>query len=134
MDISNKARQHVRELLEKHSTIDKEIKIIRESIMDPYRETDENIGGGKSSIPMFEVEAKAVKLVSNERLAFLSKFLAVTERVLSKCSDDAQEIIHLKYSKNSSWVKISNEVGLSIDRCKKIDRKVVDSIAEMIGF
>lgn len=31
--------------------------------MTPYQEANENYGGGKSSLPVFEVEEKAIKLL-----------------------------------------------------------------------
>lgn len=141
--VNLKARQHVRDLLSNYKTMEQEINEIRQSIMTPYQETDENYGGGKSSLPVFEVEEKAIKLATNRQIRFRSQFLAVIENVLANSSDNAQQIIELRYfttdSKGGqlklSWVKIAEMVGgYSVDGCRKIEKAVCDRIAEQLGW
>lgn len=134
--IDNKTRQYVRSRLYKYNEYKKDIQEIRQSIMTPWKESDENIGGGRSSLPVFEVEEKAFKLISNEQLAFRTKFLYVVDTLLAKCNDEVQKIIEMKYfaHESNSWVKIASEVGYSEDGCRKIERKFIDSVAEKIGL
>jgi RinA family phage transcriptional activator len=135
--ISVKARQHVRDLLVNYNELKEEMQELRTSIMIPHRESDENIGGGKSSLAVFEVEEKAIKLATNEQISFRAKALAAIDNVLSKSSDEAQQIIELKYFAKDplSWVAISHKIeGYSEDGCRKIERKIVDRIAEKLGW
>lgn len=141
--VNLKARQHVRDLLSNYKTMEQEINEIRQSIMTPYQETDENYGGGKSSLPVFEVEEKAIKLATNKQIRFRSQVLAVIENVLANSSDHAQQIIELRYfttdSKGEplklSWVKIAETVGgYSVDGCRKIEKAVCDRIAQQLGW
>ena len=137
VQIRNKARQHVRELLANYSLLKSENEAIREMIMNPHRESDDNIGGGKSSIAMFEVEEKAIKLASHEQIKFRSIALAVIDKVLAESSDQAQRIIELKYFSNEpkSWVAVAHEIeGYSEDGCRKIEKRVVDRIAQRLGW
>lgn len=137
LKISNKARQHVRELLYEYKTIQSDIEGLRESIMNPYREIDENQGGGRSSFTTFESD-KVIKIVSHEQIQFRTKAIKVIESVLSNSSDSAQMIIELKYFREEplSWVAISqyDGVGYEEDNCRKIDRKIVDEIAKRLGW
>ncbi|MDH6364654.1 RinA family phage transcriptional activator [Enterococcus sp. PF1-24] len=135
--ISNKARQHVREILSKYNEINAEIQEIRQSILYPHRTTDENIGGGKSSFLHFETEEKAIKLATNRQIKFRSEVIYVIDTILDKCSEEAQQIIKAKYfcKESPSWVKIAGQVaGYSEESCRKIERKIVDLIAEELGW
>mgnify|MGYP003601177063 FL=1 len=137
VQIRNKARQHVRELLANYSLLKSENEALREMIMNPHRESDDNIGGGKSSVTMFEVEEKAIKLASHEQIKFRSIALAVIDKVLAESSDHAQRIIELKYFSNEpkSWVAVAHEIeGYSEDGCRKIEKRVVDRIAQRLGW
>lgn len=137
LKISNKARQHVRELLVEYKTIQRDIDDLRESIMNPHIETDENQGGGRSSFSVFESD-KVIKIVSHEQIQFRSKAIKVIESVLSKSTDNAQMIIELKYFREEplSWVAISQYDGVNYeeDNCRKIERKLVDEIAKKLGW
>lgn len=142
--INTKARQHVRELLMNYKQTQKEVEELRQGIMNPYRETDENYGGGKSSLPLFEVEEKAIKLATNKQILFRAHAIAVIDDVLNHSSDFAQRIIELKYftavdsngnQKTQSWVAVANQVeGYSVDGCRKIEKHVCDRIAQQLGW
>lgn len=136
--ISPKARQHVRYLLSNYNELKDEIKELRESIMNPHQEdSDENVGGGRSTVQNFEVEEKAIRLASHEQIIFRAKAVAVIDDVLAHCSDRAQQIIELKYfsTEPHSWIKISYKVdGYSEDGCRKIERRIVDRIASRLGW
>lgn len=135
--IGTKARQHVRELLANYNEMQLEINMIRESIINPHRQIDENIGGGRSSLALFEVEEKAIKLATHEQIAFRAKAVAIIDDVLAHSSDEAQKIIELKYFGHEphSWVSIASQVeGYSEDGCRKVERKVVDRIGQRIGW
>lgn len=137
MKINAKARQHVRELLGDYNDLKADLKELREGIMFPHSESDGNVGGGKSSLNVFEVEEKAIKLATNEQIIFRAKALKIIEDVIASSSDEAQKIIELKYfaKKPKSWISISREVGsYSEDGCRKIERKLVDRIAEKLGW
>lgn len=136
--INIKARQHVRELLKEYNQLKQEQKFLREAIMNPYHEgSDENVGGGRSTRTSFDVEDKAIKLASHAQLKFRAQAVYTIDSVLAKSSDEAQRIIELKYfaKEPCSWVKIAENVeGYSEDSCRKIERKVVDVIAQTLGW
>lgn len=135
--ISNRSRQHVRELLYKYAEMKSDIAAIRESILYPYKQEDENIGGGKSSFPIFESD-KAIKLASHSQIEFRAKAISAIDHVLGQANDEAQKIIELKYfSKDPhSWVSISQheDINYTEDGCRKVERKIVDTIAQKLGW
>lgn len=135
--ISDKARQHVRDLLQKYSDMNNEINFLRVSIMNPYVPSEKNAGSGKTSITTYAVEEKAIKLATHEQIIFRAKALSIIQNVLAKSSDEAQKIIELKYfsEEKYSWVAISEKIdGYSEDGCRKIERKIVDKIAQQLGW
>lgn len=137
LPIDVEARKFVRARLLKYKMYQQEINTLRQAILFPHQETDENIGGGRSSLNNFETEAKAIKLVSNKQIQVRSEFIAVVNSVLSECSEEANKIIEMRYfgKQKESWAKISVEVkGYTEYGCRKIEKKVVDRIAERLGW
>lgn len=137
LKISNKSRQHVRELLYKYRDMKKEIEILREAILYPFKETDENTGGGRSSLNVFESE-KAIRLASHEQIAFRAHAIKVIDSVLESSNPQAQLIIQLKYfeDKPISWAAISSreDINYSEDGCKKVARGIVEKIGVILGW
>lgn len=135
--INIKAREHVREILRNYNKTKDDIEKIRESILYPYRETDSNVGGGRSNV-MTDNSSTIIKLVSHEQLRFKSKSINIIDSVLSEASEQAELIITNRYfvEEPLNWVKISQLEGVnySIDNCKKIERAIVDEIGVKIGF
>lgn len=132
-----KAREHVREILRNYNKTNSDIKLIRESILYPYKERDENIGGGKGNL-VSDGSDVIIKLLSHNQLKFKSKTLIVINEVLSESSDEANIIIKMRYFVDNplSWAKISqlDGVNYSVDNCKKIERAIVDEIGVKLGF
>lgn len=137
LPIDKEARNFVRARLLKYKLYQHEINTLRQAILFPFRETDENIGGGRSSLNNFETEEKGIKLASNKQIKFRSEFIAIVDSVLSQCSEEANRIIEMRYfgKQKASWAKISVEIeGYTEDGCRKVERKVIDRIAERLGF
>lgn len=135
--INIKAREHVREILRNYNKTKDDIEKIRESILYPYRETDSNVGGGRSNI-MTDNSSTIIKLISHDQLRFKSKAINIIDGVLSEASEQAVLIIENRYfvSDPLNWAKISQLEGVnySIDNCKKIERVIVDEIGVKLGF
>lgn len=130
MKISNKARQHVREMLGEYPQMKREINQLRQSLL-ASEERDNN------QFAVFEAES-TIKIVSHEQIHFRSMALKVMEDVLAKTTKETQLIIELRYFKREplSWVAISlwDEVGYSEDNCRKLEKKLVDEIAKRLGW
>lgn len=137
--VSNKSKAVVREHLANYQQTKKEIKDLREALLVPYQETDENIGGGRSNI-MNDGSDRLIKVMSmsHEQIKFRVKMLKAIDSVLEQSDDQTKKIIALRYFGNEewSWVKVSghDDIHYSIDTCKRIERKVVERIALLIGF
>lgn len=122
--IKNKARQHVRELLYSYKDMSREISSIRDSILYPNEKVSQSL------------ENSAISVVNEKQIAFRAKFIAITDDVLRNNAETYYEIIAMKFfdERYFSWVAIAQKVGYSEEGCKKIERKIVDEIAERLGF
>lgn len=137
--VSNRSKALVREHLANYQNVKKEIKELKEALLVPFQETDENIGGGKSNV-VNDGSDRLIKIMtmSHSQITFRVKVLKAIDSVLEHSDDQAQKIIALRYFGDTewSWVKVAShsDIHCSIDTCKRIERRVVESIALMIGF
>lgn len=137
--VSNKSKAVVREHLSNYQNTKQEIKDLREALLVPFQEADENIGGGKSNLAN-DGSDRLIKMMtmSHEQIKFRVKILKTIDSVLEQSDDQAQKIIALRYfgDEEWSWAKVANhdDIHYSVDTCKRIERKIVERIALMIGF
>lgn len=135
--VSNKSKALVREHLANFKETQKEIKDLREALLVPFVETDENIGGGRSNL-VNDGSDRIIKAMSHRQITFRVKMLEAIELVLSRANDEAKRIIALRYfgDEEWSWVKVAShkDIHCSIDTCKRIERRIVEEIALLIGF
>lgn len=130
LKISNKARQHVREMLSEYPQMKEEMEQLRQSLMAVQED-------GSNQFSAFEANS-TIKIVSHEQIHFRSLALKVMEEVINNATTETQVIINLRYFKREplSWVAISlnDEVGYSEDNCRKLEKKLVDEIAKRLGW
>lgn len=130
LKISNKARQHVREMLGEYPQMKQEMDELRRSLMATADD-------GSNQFAVFEADT-TIKIVSHEQIHFRSMALKVIEEVLDNTTIETQAIINFRYFKRESlsWVAISlkDEVGYSEDNCRKLEKKLVDEIAKRLGW
>ncbi|UYL94099.1 RinA family transcriptional regulator [Geobacillus phage vB_GthS_PK5.1] len=120
----------------------KEIQMIRESIMFDKEEIDENVGGGRPSLPGKPTERIATKLAMNKRLEQLGQIVKAIDDVYQSLPDERKKLIQLRYwtsrqyrwEQKMTWEKIANEIHISERQALRWRDEIVYAIAEKLGW
>lgn len=124
------------ELYSYHDTL-KEIEFLREEIMFVRENDDENIGGGRSSLPSSPTEQIATRLVTNKRLMKLEEISNAIEKVYTTLPIDYQKLIRLKYwtrPQLKTWEGIAEELHINRATAFRWRDMVVAAMAEVLGW
>ncbi|HAQ8926882.1 hypothetical protein PMV48_05775 [Enterococcus avium] len=141
--VSEEARNYARKVLRCHNYEAKQIKSIEESLRHPYRETDENIGGSHVSSNIAPQEAEAERVWTNEEFLSTVRHVEIVKNLIEDLSDDAVELLQARYLSDDgskcrrpkdlpNWVKVSKQIHLSEDACKKKDTMIVTTLARRL--
>lgn len=140
--ISNEARNYARKTLKEHQFNKREKNRMEEALRYPYREQDENIGGGRSSRLSNPIEDEYERVWTNEDFLTMVCEVNAVERVLSSITDETSlRIIEERYfnleviaegkRRMKSWVKVAEEIsGVTEDTCRKIEKAIVERVAK----
>lgn len=133
--IKRTTREHIKDYLYNYEWLEEEIKLIRESIITPYIETDNNIGGGQSNIPASPDETKAIKLADNIRLTQLERMKWAIDDVYKQMDDTGKMFMKLYYKENYLTIDgVAMEIGVSPRTAKRLNTKIIIEIAERVGW
>jgi RinA family phage transcriptional activator len=119
-----------------HNTL-KEIARLRESIMHPFQDEDENIGGGQSNIPGSPTESIATRLTTQKQLIFLSEIVDAIERVYNAIPDNYKKLARLRYwNKNNelNWDGIALELHVSKRQAIRWRDEIMQATLEILGW
>jgi RinA family phage transcriptional activator len=132
--------KRVEAILYSYPQMKKEIRMIRESIMFDKEEIDENVGGGRPSLPGKPTERTATKLVTNEQLERLERMVKVIEDVYQSLTDEYKRLIKLRYwtsrkyrwEQKMTWERIAKEIHVSERHARRMREEIVQAIAEKL--
>lgn len=127
-------RRFVRSKLRKIDHIRKEVNLYEEAIMNPWKESDENIGGGRGNKFYSQTESIVIAKLSNKELVQRLRLLNAIKYIIGTSVPEAEDIIYLRYTKNYSWEKIALSVHYSERKCRGIEEGIVDRIANFMGW
>lgn len=119
-----------------HQTL-KEIARLREEIMNPFVETDENIGGGQSNLPGSPTESIATRLTTNKQLNYLTEIISAIDRVYESCPDNYKHLIRLRYwnkHNKKEWAGIALELGRSERQAQRWRDEIMLSTIKLLGW
>jgi RinA family phage transcriptional activator len=119
-----------------HDTL-KEIQMIRNNIMFCREDVDENVGGGRSSLPGKPTESIATRLATHKRLAQLEEIANAIERVYTQLPETHQKLIRLKYwtrPQTLTWDGIANELHIGRMTAFRWRNEIIYAIAEVLGW
>lgn len=119
-----------------HNTI-KEIAKLREEIMNPTKELDENTGGGKSNIPGKPTERIATRLVTHKQLLYLQEVVEAIEKVYNACPSNYKELIRLRYwNKNNplTWEGIALRLNVSERQARRWRDEIIYATLDVLGW
>jgi RinA family phage transcriptional activator len=118
-----------------HKTLH-EINLLREEIMNPFQEQDENIGGGRSTTISSPTERIATRLVTNKQLNYLTEVADAIERVYNALPDDYKKLVRLRYwsNKNLMWDGIEDQLHISKRQAMRWRDEIIQATVEVLGW
>jgi RinA family phage transcriptional activator len=118
-----------------HKTLH-EINLLREEIMNPFQEQDENIGGGRSTLISSPTERIATRLVTNKQLKYLTEVADAIEKVYNALPDDYKKLVRLRYwsNKNLMWDGIESELHISKRQAMRWRDEIIQATVEVLGW
>lgn len=120
---------------ERYKQLDKEIAIRKEELK--MKETDENIGGGKSNTVSSPVEIQVIKEQSDPYIKTRLIWKQGIEKTYHESSEEVQQIINDKFWGDRSylsWVAIGEDYYISKTQIYRLRYNVLETFAKKIGY
>lgn len=117
----------------------KEIKLLEESILHPYREpweVDENTGGGQASFISNPTEATTIRLTRHKQLNYLREIASAIETVYNELPNDYKELVKARYWTNRSlvWNEIAVQCNVSKRQAIRWRDDIIQATVEVLGW
>lgn len=129
--------QHVEsELYAYHETC-REIVRIKTELLHGKPNDDENVGGGRSSLPGDPTGRTATALVSHKRLEQLSNITDAIEAVVSRLPQDKRKLVELRYwtkPQTLTWDGIADKLHVSRITAIRWRDEIIQGIAIKAGW
>jgi RinA family phage transcriptional activator len=129
--------KHIESELYSYKDTIREIVVLRNNIIFCKENDDENVGGGRSSLPSSPTERIGTMLASNKKLEHLEKIANAIEKVYTGLPEDYQKLIRLKYwtrPQTLTWEGIADKIPVSRRTAFNMRDEVVYTIAEVLGW
>ncbi|WP_199425772.1 transcriptional regulator [Thermaerobacillus caldiproteolyticus] len=132
--------KRVEEALYSYPQMKKEIQMIRDNIMFCKDEVDENVGGGRASLPGKPTERIATRLVTNKHLERLERVVEAIEDVYHSLPDEYKQLIRLRYwtsrkyrwESKYTWERIANELHVGRRTVFRMREEIIEAIAKRL--
>lgn len=116
--------------------IDQLIEKRREEIITPYREQDENTGGGKSSKIHPTEEMLPIKLAEDPLLNLYEHYKKVIPPIYNSLSIIEMKVIYIYYANQkgdkTKWADVRRETNIPSSVCKNICLSFVEKVSAML--
>lgn len=106
-------------------------------VLHPYRESDSNIGGGKSNRTSDTTMVKAAVLTDDARYQHLKKIVNVVEGIYKELDDDQRTIVDMRYFEKDEcyeWADVADRLYMSVQRVLRKRNRIIDRTAEQLGW
>jgi len=129
--------QHIEsELYSYHDTL-KEIQFLRNNIMFTKENDDENVGGGRSSLPSDPTGSIGTRIATHKKLNNLEEITNAIEKVYTGLPEIHQKLVRLKYwtrPQTKTWEGIALELNVSRRQAFRWRDEVVKAVGEVLGW
>ena len=119
----------------RYNQLDKEIAIRKEELK--IKQTDENIGGGKSNTVSSPVENEVLKALNDEYIREREKWKKAIDSVYKQSTETEQKIIRDKFWSDTNYLSWQ-EVGALNDKARtqiyEIRYSILQRFAKKIGY
>ena len=130
------AFKHVEsELFAYHDTRKEIIRLRNEILFD--RPQDDNVGGGRSSMPGDPTGRSATALVSHKRLSPLESIIDVIDSIYNYLPEERKRLINLYYwtrPQTLTWEGIAQKLHISRRQAIYWRDEIVEAMAERLGW
>lgn len=137
MKIRKGTFQHVESELFAFPDTIREIERLKDEILYGVGQVDENVGGGRGSIPSDPTGQRATLMASHRKIEQLERISKVIRNVHDQMPDDRKRLIKLRYwtrPQTRTWDGIAIELSLSRRQAIRWRDEIVYLIAERIGW
>ena|SRR5699024_1453695 len=136
-ELRNATTRYIEAELRAFPDIERKITALRSELMNPWKPSDENFGGGKSNVNVSQTEVKATRLATDERLARLQDTQNKITRVYNRQPDLSKQFIEEFYFKNPrkfTMTGIADKLNVGERTVYRLKKKVLEDVAEEFGL
>lgn len=117
--------------------MDKHIRSIREEIINPWKEQDTNIGGGRANNNVSTVEVKATRLVNDKRLKRMQEVKQAIETIYVEADHNQRKMLDVYYFTRPRTLTIdgvAQKMNVSRRTVFNIRKKLLKQLADELGI
>src|SRR5690606_30954074 len=129
--------QHIESELYSYKDTLTEIEELRKDIIFTRQSDDENIGGGRSSLPSSPTERIGTRLATHKRLGNLEQIANAIEKVYTGLPEEYRQLVQLKYftkPQRYTWDGLADKLHVSKRQAMRWRDEIIHTIAEVLGW
>lgn len=129
--------EYIEQTLLDYNRMDAHIEKRIEELKYPVRDSDENIGGGKSNVTSDPTGRLAVTIADDKLIYNLQRTKDIVTGVLDTIEPEARRVVDLYYiekPRKYTWNGVAEQCGYSRSQCIRIRDAVFEKIAEELGL
>jgi len=129
--------QHVESELFAYHDTQREIVRLKNEILHGKGNDDENVGGGRSSMPSDPTGRTAVLLTSHKKLEQLQNITDAIESVINRLPNDKRRMIELRYwtrPQTLTWDGIADKLHVSRRTALNWRDEIIQAVALRAGW
>ncbi|WP_291472184.1 transcriptional regulator [Companilactobacillus sp.] len=136
MELSKRKLAYLEELYSDYTNINNLIATRVLELDHPWKQTDENIGGGRSSHISRPQEEIVIKRENDIRLQWLLKLQVAGDKAVEQFTDEQQRMYELKYLSNDyyDWEIVGDIMGCSHTSIYRKRYKFLELLGKQIGY
>lgn len=117
--------------------MEKHIKSIREEIINPWKEQDTNIGGGRANSNVSTVEIKATRLVNDKRLKRMQEVKQAIETIYNEGDQNQRKMLDVYYFTRPRTLTIdgvAQKMNVSRRTIFRVRKSILSRLADELGI
>jgi len=115
----------------------KELKFKEWELLNPEREEDNNIGGGRSSKISDKTAQRAIILAEDKAYQNLKNIIETIESTYKELDEDQKKIVSMRYWDEDGcyeWQEIADELYISRNKALNKRNNLIDKTAKKLGW
>jgi RinA family phage transcriptional activator len=129
--------KHIESELYSYKDTLREIENLRKDIIFTKENDDENIGGGRSSLPSSPTEQIGTRLATHKRLNQLEQISNAIENVYTGLPEDYRKLVQMKYftkPQKYTWDGLADKLHVSKRQAMRWRDEIIHTVAEVLGW